>query len=98
MGEQDIEYGPPISQPNDIGLRDPGSDVRGTTVVIKLSPERQESLEELKEALNHDNNVSTINQAIVIAREIVEMLKRGDKVVREDRISGKRFQLGLPND
>lgn len=41
MGEQDIEYGPPISQPNDIGLRDPGSDVRGTTVVTKLSPERQ---------------------------------------------------------
>ena len=60
--------------------------------------QRDRSLEELKEALNHDNNVSTINQAIVIAREIVEMLKRGDKVVREDRISGKRFQLGLPND
>lgn len=46
MGEQDIEYGPPISQPNDIGLRVPGSDVRGATIVIKLSHERQESLEE----------------------------------------------------
>lgn len=98
MSEQEFEYGPPISPPDDNGFMDPGSDVRGTTTTIQLSPENQKRLEELKEALNHDDIDTTIDQTIVIAREIVEMLKRGDKIVREDRISGKRFQLGLPNE
>lgn len=98
MSEQNLEYEPPISPPDDNGFTELGSDVRKTTTTIQLSPENQKSLEELKEALNHDDINATIDQTIVIAREIVEMLTRGDKIVREDRISGKRFQLGLPNE
>lgn len=98
MSEQNYEIQPPVSPPADNGFTEPGSDVRRTTTTIHLSPETQRSVQELKEALNHNDFDTTIDHAIVIAREIVEMLTRGDKVVREDRISGKRFQLGLPNE